>query len=66
METALNPSVDLVWYHVHAACVGYVLIMSVDEKVLKLQEVKLCVHQSSSKHFSVALGTVALLAILFS
>jgi len=44
---------------------GRVLRTSVDEQVLKLQRVKVCVHQSSSKHFTVALGTVVLLAILF-
>lgn len=63
METALNPTVGLVWYHVDAACTGCVCITSVDEKVLKLQGVKVC--QSSSKHFTVALGTLMLSAILF-
>lgn len=67
-ETALNPSVELVWHNVDAASTGCMLITSVDENISKLQVVEeyVCIYKSSSKHYTAAPRIVVLLAIQLS
>lgn len=64
VETALNPSVELVWHNIGAASPGCMLTTSVDKNISKLQEVEERVY-IKAVHYIAALRTVVLLAILF-